>query len=324
MATNPFAKSSGDTGQSFKNLLSQIRLASQPIQGPTAPTSGGAGLGRGLTGEQAWRDSQLGAGVSGPVKGDYGEIVRNAAASRPSSAPEQYSRLGTSASDTARAAITGTGSTGSTGGGGGTIQPDAAAAVSGTGGNTIQDTTGFGALFDKAALNEAWADPQSVINAWLQHRDRPTDTPGAAMTQEFADNLALLFYIANNFSTNDPHGHQDYLNWVGQYLENLETPGAAHMLNPEQIWSTILNPGEDTIMHTNLYGQGIGASDQVNALLKTARYGLEQYVPALGLDAQLAHIDKLGQQYRADVLTNRNGAKDKTFQQYLAENGFSV
>lgn len=187
------------------------------------------------------------------------------------------------------------------------------------GGDHNPDTTGFGALFDTESLNDAWRDPEAVITAYLQHAGRPTDTPGATMTQQFADNLALLWLLQNNFSTNDTAGTRDYLNWAGTYLDQISTPGA-DSLNPAQIWETIMSPGEDSILHQNLYGPGLSHSDQVDSFLRTVRYGLEPYVPALVLDAQLNRANHLAQQYRAEALTG--GARDTSFNDYLREQGF--
>lgn len=187
-------------------------------------------------------------------------------------------------------------------------------------GQVNPDTTGFGALFDTEALNDAWSDPEALIAAYLQFAGRPTDTPGAAMTQQFADNLALLWLLENNFSTNDTVGTQDYLNWSGGYLDRIRTPGA-DTLTPRQIWETIMNPGDESVLYQNLYGPGLSHGDQVDSFLRTVRYGLEPYVPALMLDAQLNRANHLAQQYRAEALTGGD-ARDMSFNEYLQSQGF--
>lgn len=300
-------------GSSFDNVLKAIRSVTGP-----------APAGRGLTGEQAWLDSR------GGRPGNYQRSVMDKAItnnhnSTPPSVQRQSSqqRIGTSAGETnnrvyqedpRRVAATGSGASASTR----TAAAPTSTRSTGSAGSTNKDRTGFGKTIPEKALNEAWQDPEALLQAWMQFAGRPTDTPGAAMTQEYADNIGLMWMLINNFGVDDKVGLQDFANWSGSYLENIHKPGQ-NTANPSQLWNTILNPGEESILHQNMYGPGLSAGEQVDSTLRTARYGLEQYVPALMLDAQLNYMNKLGTDYRASMLT---GGKDQGFNEYLAGKGF--
>lgn len=180
-----------------------------------------------------------------------------------------------------------------------------------------QANTAFGQLFKPEAYNDAWGDPEALINTYLDHVGAQKGTGGAAQTQQLGDSMGLLYLLMNNGMAASDLDTAGYLDWSGQYLDQMRTPGGASP-NFSDMMQTLLNPQENSVMANNLYANDMTSSEQVNALLSSMQYAGKGTMPSLVLKSMLTSAANAGEDFRANQLTGQN---DGNFGQYLQERG---
>jgi hypothetical protein len=210
-------------------------------------------------------------------------------------------------------------STGATTGGGGAGGSSSAAKVATAAGAPATSSTAsalssygngktqteFGNLFKPEAYNEAWSDPEALINTYLNYVNAPTNTGGAAMTQGLGDSIGLRYLLMNNDAAASDLGTARYLDWAGSYLDQMRTAGGAAP-SVDQIMGGILDPGKESVMYDNLYNNSMSADQQVSAVLSAMQYGLDGIMPSLVQSSLLSRINTAGQDYKANQLTGQN------------------
>ncbi|HEU5056427.1 MAG TPA: hypothetical protein VFU21_07870 [Kofleriaceae bacterium] len=198
---------------------------------------------------------------------------------------------------------------------GGAPAPTAAGTPGGAAGGS-QAATAFGQLFTPAAYGEAWADPDAVINQWFNYKGLPTDSGALAMNSQLANSLGILWMLARGDEATK--GTSDYLDYVGQFLGNANTPGGS-IMGPQEVMQSLLTDDPNSIIYNNLYGEDMTGAQQVDALLSAMRWGMAPTLPAPILDAVLSRAAAVGNDFKSAQLTGQTDTG--TYGQYLQSKG---
>ena len=190
----------------------------------------------------------------------------------------------------------------------------------GTGGpfdiGSTQAETPFGRSFDSFAWEQAFNNPEAVIQNYFDINKLPEYGGGLALAQSKARQMQALWLLMQDRATMG--GFPNYLDWAGKYLQSGLNSGGPG-IGAREVVGSIFNSKPGDPLFEQLF-EGTEAPEQVSNTMSLLRYGLQGALPGPILNSYLNRINRLGNEFMAARLRDPQGG-GYTFRDYLNQQG---